>query len=204
MNAYDGIVWLMNIFVQRRAAWMRLDTWNQVTCTYLLCKRTYVLPTMTARLSPCRRHVSMANWSVTAPSHLPCQWWAMWGAATFRDSKCRDHFCLKWYHLLWAFLSMTSTVHKLQTCLPRSTIKAGAARLNMLHRVVMRNETKSIQIPKTPKHWGYWLKPFSLSNLDLTMSEWNSLSNPVKLVSASNSQLFRGEFTHQSAFMFLL
>ena len=72
-------------------SWTYLFKGKQLECSLthetrsyvpIFCARGPMFYQQWARLSPCRRHISMANWSFTAPSHLPCQWWTMMWAAT--------------------------------------------------------------------------------------------------------------------------
>ena len=101
----------------------------------------------------CRRHVSMANWSITAPSHLPCKWSAMmWDTAKIVP-KLHAEITSVWNGTTFSRLS--SQWHRQSTSFRMSATfhhQSWSCKIfNMLHRAVMRNETKSIQISKTPK-----------------------------------------------------
>lgn len=167
MNAYDGIVWLMNIFVQRKAAWMQLDTWNEVLCAYLLCKRTYVLPTMSPPqpMSKTHLHGKLELYSTITPTLSMMSY----DVSSYNFSKtltCRDHFCLKWYHLS----RLSSQWHRQSTSF-RHVCHFPPSKLELQDWICFiwqscgtKQNRSKYQKHQTTEDTD--LKPFSLSNLD--------------------------------------
>ena len=158
-------------------SWTYLFKGKQLECSLTHETRSYVPifrargPTFYqqwARLSPCRRHISMANWSFTAPSHLPCQWWAMWGAATIFPRHWHAEITSVWNGTTFSRLS--SQWHRQSTSF-RHVCHFPPSKLGLQDWICFIGQscgTKQNR-SKYQKHQTTEdtdLKPFSLSNLD--------------------------------------